>query len=155
MFAAHRSPLNSYRQVSVETSLTDADPHRMIAMLYDGTLEAVARARRALAQGDIAARGAAISHAIRIVGEGLKAALDPSAGEIAANLKALYDYVELRLLAANRAADDAALAEVARLIGTLRDGWLAIAPKRGADAPAADVRTRPAPMPAGLALAVR
>src|SRR4051794_29653432 len=120
MFAAHRSPLNSYRQVSVETSLTDADPHRMISMLYDGVLEAVARARRSLAQGEIAARGAAVTRAIRIIDEGLKASLDPSAGEIASNLRALYEYMELRLLTANRAADDAALAEVARLVGTLR-----------------------------------
>lgn len=154
MFAAYRSPLNSYRQVSVETSLTDADPHRMIAMLYDGALEAVARARRELARDDIAARGAAVSHAIRIVDEGLKAALDPSAGELAANLKALYEYISLRLLTANRTADDAMLAEVARLLGTLRDGWLGIAPK-SADAPAGAQRTRPAMAPAGLALAVR
>ncbi len=132
MFAAYRTPLNSYRQVSVETSLTDADPHRMIAMLFDGALESIAVARHALAAGDIPGRGKAIGRALRIVDEGLKASLNLSAGELAHNLKALYEYTELRLLMANRAADDRMLVEAASLLATLRDGWAGIAPRRGA-----------------------
>ncbi len=130
MFAAYRSPAAAYRTLSVETALTDADPHRMIAMLYDGALQAVARARVALAKRDISARGAAITQAIRIVDEGLKASLDPRGGEIAANLRNLYVYMTKRLLEANLHADDEALQEVVRLLDTLRDGWKGIANKR-------------------------
>lgn len=130
MFAAYRSPASSYRQVAVETSIADADPHRLIAMLFDAALESIARARRALASGDIAGRGEAITRALRIIEEGLKASLDDRGGEITRNLRSLYGYMLRRLLQANRAADDAMLAEVAGLVTTLRDAWAAIAPDR-------------------------
>ncbi len=130
MFAAHSSPAASYRQMAVETSLTDADPHRLIAMLYDGAIESIGNARRALDKRDIAARGAAITKAIRIIDEGLKASLDMRAGEIATNLDALYGYMTRRLLRANMDADDTALLEVAGLIDQLRSAWTQIAPAR-------------------------
>ncbi len=130
MFAAYRTPAAAYRHLAVETALTDADPHRMIEMLYDGAVETVAKARAALARRDIPARGAAITKAIRIIDEGLKASLDERGGEIARNLRDLYVYMTRRLLEANLHADDAALVEVAGLLETLRSGWKGIAPKR-------------------------
>lgn len=130
MFAAYRTPAAAYRTLAVETALNDADPHRMIAMLYDGAIEAVGRARTALAKRDIAGRGAAIGKAIRIVDEGLKASLDDRGGEITVNLRNLYVYISKRLLEANLHADDEALQEVHRLLDTLRDGWKGIANKR-------------------------
>ena len=130
MFAAYRTPAGSYRDLSVQTALTDAHPHRLIAMLYDGAIESVGRARAALARRDVPARGLAITKAIRIIEEGLKASLDERGGEIASNLRGLYVYMNRRLLEANLGADDVALEEVGRLLGTLRDGWAGIAPAR-------------------------
>ncbi len=130
MFAAYRTPSAAYRHLAVETALTDADPHRMIEMLYDGAMESVARARTALASRDIPRRGAAISKAIRIIDEGLKASLDDRGGEITRNLRDLYVYMTKRLLEANLHADDEALLEVTRLLDTLRSAWKGIAPKR-------------------------
>ena len=130
MFAAYRTPAAAYRHLAVETALTDASPHRMMAMLYDGALDAVARARMALAGRDIAQRGAAIAKAIRIIDEGLKASLDDRGGEITRNLRDLYVYMTRRLIEANLHADDGALQEVGRLLETLREGWNGIAPKR-------------------------
>jgi flagellar protein FliS len=130
MFAAYRHPARSYRELAVETALTDSDPHRMIAMLFDGGIEAIGRARRAIAKRDIPGRGQAITHAIRIIDEGLKASLDDRAGQLAQNLRALYEYMTLRLLVANRDVDDTVLAEVSSLLETLRDGWAGITPGR-------------------------
>ena len=130
MFAAYRTPANSYQDVSVQTGLTDASPHRLIAMLYEGGLDAISRARQALATGDIARRGKATTHAIRIIDEGLKAALDNSAGEISSRMSSLYEYMTRRLLTANLNADDSQYAEVASLLSQLRDGWDGIAPSR-------------------------
>ena len=130
MFAAYRTPAGSYRDLSVQTALTDAHPHKLIAMLYDGAIESVGRARAALTRRDVSARGAAITKAIRIVDEGLKASLDDRGGEITQNLRSLYVYINQRLLEANLGADDKALEEVGALLGTLRDGWAGIAPKR-------------------------
>lgn len=130
MFAAYRNAAGSYRHLSIETELTDADPHRLIAMLYGGALDAIRRARSALKKGDIAARGAAVSQAIRIIGEGLEAVLDERGEEITSNLRGLYRYMAQRLLQANAAADDSMLAEVAGLLGQLNDAWSGIAPRR-------------------------
>lgn len=130
MFAAYRSPTHSYRDVSVHTATSDASPHRLIALLYEGGLDAIGQARLALKSGDIARRGSATTRAIRIVQEGLMAALDDRAGELATRLRSLYQYMSQALLVANLRADDAKYAEVAKLLGQLREGWDGIAPGR-------------------------
>lgn len=130
MFAAYRTPSNSYRDVAVQTAMTDATPHRLIAMLYEGGLDSIGRAREALRVHDVPARGQATTRAIRILEEGLTASLDDRAGELAARLRSLYKYMAHGLLQANLRADDAKYGEIARLLGELRDGWAGIAPGR-------------------------
>ena len=49
-------------------------------------------------------------------------------GEIAGNLNNLYDYMVRRLLEANTENDQAALDEVAGLLGEIKAGWDGIAP---------------------------
>jgi flagellar secretion chaperone FliS len=134
-FSSNRSA-QSYRHLGAETALVDADPHRIISLLFDAALDAINRARHALAQRDIPARGQAISAAIRIIQEGLQASLDLSTGSIAQNLSALYDYMGARLLVANRHADDSALHEVATLLQEIRAGWAAIEPASASAVPA-------------------
>lgn len=116
-----------YRRIGVETGLADANAHRMVAMLFDGLLEALSQARGAMAQGDLAAKGQAIVRAVRIVDEGLKAGLDlTGGGSLAADLRDLYAYIELRLTQANLRNDDAALQECRRLVQPLAEAWAAI-----------------------------
>jgi flagellar secretion chaperone FliS len=110
MFAA-RSAAASYHTLDVQTSVDGADPHRLVEMLYDGAIVQVAKARNALAHKDITAKCEATTRAIRIVDEGLKAALDKRAGDVAANLDALYDYVSRILVRANMKNDDTLYAE--------------------------------------------
>lgn len=126
-FGSNRSA-QSYRHLGAETALVDADPHRVITLLFDAAIEAINRARHALAQHDVPSRGQAIGAALRIVQEGLQASLDMSTGTIASNLSTLYDYMGTRLLQANRHADDAALLEVTTLLQEIRAGWVAIEP---------------------------
>lgn len=127
MFAKPRNAANSYHSVAIETSVAQADPHALIGMLYDAAITSVGQARSALREGDIAGRGEATSRALRILEEGLKAALDPRGGDIAANLQALYEYMTGRLLSANLAGDDRPYAEVAAMLGQLREAWQGIA----------------------------
>lgn len=89
MFAPPRSAAASYRTLDVQTKVDGADPHQLVEMLYDGAITQVAKARHALARKDIVAKGEATTRAIRIVDEGLKAALDARAGDVARNLDAL------------------------------------------------------------------
>lgn len=143
--------INAYNKVGVESGVTAADPHKLIAMLYQGALLAIANAKNGMLRNDIPAKVKAISHAIKIINEGLNASLDKEVGgELALNLSALYDYMSKRLLDANVNNDMAALDEVARLLADLKGGWddirqpaaLQPAPQKSAALPAGLVYAR-------------
>ena len=129
MFTPHRSAAASYRSLDVQTMVDGADPHRLVEMLYDGAIVQVTKARYALTTKDVAAKGEATTRAIRIIDEGLKAALDARAGDVARNLDALYDYMTRTLVNANMKNSDALYAEVEKLLGDLRGAWQDIGPK--------------------------
>lgn len=112
-----------YKRVAVETGVQAADSHRLVGMLFDGLLQAVAAARGAMERGDLVVKGEQIGKAVRIVEEGLKAGLDPAGGEMAQNLRALYAYSVRRLTEANLRNDPNALAEVATLIEPVAQAW--------------------------------
>jgi flagellar protein FliS len=99
-------------------------------MLYDGALVALLSAKTNIAAGNIAAKGSAISKAISIIDNGLRASLDKDVGgEIAANLDALYDYMSRRLLHANLKNDVTIIDEVHGLLNDLRGAWVEIGDK--------------------------
>lgn len=120
---------NMYSHVGVESAVVgDHSPHRLVSLLFEDLLASIAKARGAIARGDVALKCSAIGKAVRIVDEGLKAPLDLKAGgSLAQSLRELYDYMQRRLTHANLRSDDAALAECARLTETLREGWEGIA----------------------------
>lgn len=119
-----------YSRVAVETSVSDASPHKLVAMLFDGYFESIARAKAALAARQIEVKCREISRAARIVDEGLKASLDlTGGGALAADLSDLYSYISLRLTQANLKNDAAALDECTSLMQPLREAWASIAPQ--------------------------
>jgi len=123
---------SAYQRVNIETSVSQADPHKLVELLLDRLLHVVGAARFAIQQGQIAAKGEYISKAIRIIDEGLKPALNlEQGGDIAANLHGLYGYCVMRLSQANLKNDDAALADVARVIEPIAEGWKQIAGQVG------------------------
>lgn len=124
MNAMSRNALNAYSQVGVETSIASASPHKLVTMLFDGAILAVFHGKAYMQQGNIAAKGDSISKAIAIIDDGLKVSLDEdTGGEMAKNLKALYEYMSNRLLMANIRNDVEGLDEVARLLGELKGAW--------------------------------
>ncbi|MDO6385103.1 MULTISPECIES: flagellar export chaperone FliS [Uliginosibacterium] len=125
---ARPSAAAAYAKVGVESHVTNADPHQLILMLFDGALLAINSAAIAMERGDIEARVKNITKAIEIITMGLKASLDAQGGgELAERLGALYDYMCSRLLHANAFSTDAPLVEVAGLLRDLRDAWSQIA----------------------------
>ena len=132
-FAPNRaagSPAAAYRQVGLETAMSSATPHKLIELLFDGYRDALARARGAMRAGQIEQKARAVSHAARIVEEGLKAGLNlADGGTIAADLNALYAYIGMRLTHANLHNDEAALDECARLIEPVHAAWVEIGPR--------------------------
>jgi flagellar secretion chaperone FliS len=133
MFGSMQRGVNAYAKVGLETSVISASPHKLIVMLYDGALAAIKSAASHMAAGNIAEKGAAISKALDIINNGLRASLDKKAGgEIASNLDSLYVYMTERLLTANLQNKSSLLDEVQTLLADLRDAWTQIGEKPAA-----------------------
>lgn len=115
--------LQAYQRVNTQTSITDADPHRLIQLLYNGALERINMAKARMQAKDYEGKGKLITKAIEIVG-GLRSFLDfEKGGDLAARLEGLYDYMERTLFEANAKNDMAKLDEVADLLRFIKDGW--------------------------------
>ncbi len=120
------SALDQYRTVDVQSKVSASNPHSLVAMLLDGVLQKLANASGAMQRGDLSAQGSALSAGIRII-DGLRASLDHErGGELAGNLRAIYDYIERRLVDANLNSDVKILTEVNSLINQIKSGWDAI-----------------------------
>jgi flagellar protein FliS len=129
MFGNAGKAISAYQKVSVDAAVEVADPHRLILLLFEGAQAAIGKARAAMQQNQIAAKGEAISKAIDIISNGLKASLDlAQGGDMAARLDALYDYMIVRLLNANLKNDQKALEEVSALIEEIHSAWREISP---------------------------
>jgi flagellar protein FliS len=124
---ASRNPLAAYVRTGLDARVAEADPHALVAMLFDGLFESLAQARGAMRSGDILAKGRAIGRAVGIVDEGLRAALDLRAGgTLARDLHDLYAYITARLTHANLKNDEGALEECAALMTPVREAWASI-----------------------------
>ena len=135
--------IRTYKKVGIESGVAAADPHQLILMLFQGALLAIVNAKNGMLRKDIPAKGAAISQAILIIDDGLKASLNKDVGgELAHNLAALYDYMTNRLLTANLKNDKIALDEVARLLKDLKGAWESIRPETPSTSPASPTITR-------------
>lgn len=121
--------INTYTIIRLESGVAAADPHKLICMLYEGALLAIANAKNGMLRKDIPAKGAAISKALAIIDEGLNASLDKSVGgELAHNLSSLYEYMIMRLITSNLKNDTAILDEVTTLLTDLKEAWDSIRP---------------------------
>lgn len=128
-YATQRRPYTpnsakAYANIGLETSVLAASPNRLITLLFSGARAAIAKAKIHMEAGQIPERGKAITHATRIVDEGLRQSLNLTAGgELAGNLSQLYDYVLRCLMMANLKADISQLDTADRLLAELQEAW--------------------------------
>jgi flagellar secretion chaperone FliS len=120
----------TYAAADATTGVDAATPHKLILMLFDGAMLAVGNASACVRQGRLEDKHRAVSKALNILEEGLRASLDrQNGGEIALRLDGLYDYMARRLLLANLRNDTDIFAEVGGLLRDLRDTWSQIGPE--------------------------
>jgi len=113
---------NFYRTY-VQAEILNADPIKLVCLLYRGALERVAEARQCQKRGDIAGRSRAVSRATAIINE-LMLSVDRQQGaEIAGNLIELYDYIVRCLNEGNFRQTDEPFQEAENLLGTLASAW--------------------------------
>ncbi|MBK7050140.1 MAG: flagellar export chaperone FliS [Rhodoferax sp.] len=114
----------AYKQACIETGVDTADPHGLICLLLDALHQAVSASRLAMDNGDIPKKCRQIRIAMRILDEGLNEVLNlRDGGELALNLRNLYNYCYNRLLVANIYNDASALGEVDRLMTPISTSW--------------------------------
>lgn len=107
----------------LENEILQADPLKLVQLLYRGAIDAAGRASACLVAGDIAGRGRHVSKAIEIVTELMLSVDRERGGEVAANLIELYDYVLRKLAAAHAEQSAARLEEAVQVLRTLLVGW--------------------------------
>ena len=140
----HTAPTRAYQAIGLETGVASATPHQLVLMLFDGALSAIVDARSHISARNVPAKGAAISRAIQIIGEGLRNSLDMErGGQIAVQLRDLYDYMMRRLVEANLKNSQELLAEVTSLLCEIRAAWMQISERPAA----ASTRIAPVPVP--------
>ena len=114
---------NIYQQVNVST----ADPVKLVIMCYDGAISSLRLAREHYEARDYEAKAKALQKACDIIGE-LEAALDlDRGGEVAANLKNLYQYILRRLVEGDLKRDLAPFDESIGILEELASAWREIA----------------------------
>ena len=97
--------VKQYQQMNVQTSVMDASPHQLIAMMFDGLVSRLAMAKGFISRRDYEGKSRCLGSAITIIGA-LQDALDAdNGGEIAENLDQLYLYMTRRVFAAGVAND--------------------------------------------------
>jgi len=117
----------AYAQVGLETGVNSASPHGLIVMLYDGAIEALRKARVCMEINDTEMKGRYLDKALRIVTDGLTAALDVNAGgELAVQLRNLYEYICKEIVLANVQNNVERLDACMGLLDDLRSAWLEI-----------------------------
>jgi len=109
-----------------QTAVTTQNKGRLIVMLYDGAIKFLKQAVGDLAAKDYEAKGRNIAKAQDIIVE-LNTVLDMDAGgEVAQNLRGLYNFMNNHLTQANVKCDTQMIQEVISLLEELNQSWRAI-----------------------------
>lgn len=116
-----QSGYGTYLRVQTETS----SPAQLIVLLYDALLANLQRAEASLAAESNEDAHGTLVRSQEIILE-LMASLDPSVGEMAERLGAIYDYAYHQLVRANLEKDGAYAVEVRELIRPIRDSFVLI-----------------------------
>lgn len=115
--------LQQYQRINTQTSITDADPHRLIQLLINGALERINMAKAQMTARNYEGKARLINKTIDIVNS-LREFLDLEQGkELAERLNSLYEYMSRTLLEASLKNDVEKLDEVAYLLRQVKEAW--------------------------------
>lgn len=118
-------------QAYIEQRVLDASPIELTCILYEGAIESIRDAVVFLGQGEVIARGRAISRAQSILAELTQSLSQQADEQLAQRLSLLYDYSMRRLGEAHQSQNENALLEVRGLLENLLEAWRQISPEGG------------------------
>lgn len=126
---AHNRRMAAYRSTLAHGGVANADPHALVQMLLDAAMDRMTAARGCIERGELAGKAQLLHSCVILLAE-LRGSLDLSrGGDLARNLRDLYEYMTHRLLTANVRSDAACVTEVLNLLGEIRSAWVAIGPQ--------------------------
>jgi flagellar protein FliS len=109
-----------------ETAICTQNRGQLVVMLYDGAINFLKQSIADLEQGDYASKGIRIAKATDIIIE-LNTVLDmDKGGQIAQNLRSLYNFMHHHLSEANLKKDATMVQDVINLLEELKQSWQAI-----------------------------
>ena len=109
-----------------DSTISTQSKGRLIVMLYDGAIRFMKLAIVEMEKKNYEAKGRYINKALDIINE-LNVVLDMDAGgEIAGNLRQLYNFMNNRLTQANIKSDPELVRDIIKLMEELNSGWKAI-----------------------------
>lgn len=110
---------DQYRQ----TQVTTVDKGRLIVLLYEGAIKFLREASEAQRNGDIPARANFINRALDIIGELSQSLNMQDGGDIAFNLKRIYQFWTDHLLKAKVVRESSAMDDVIEMMTSLIEAW--------------------------------
>ncbi len=119
-----------YRSVRSHGLVSDTSPTRLVQIMFEHILTNLATAQGCMTRiennlplSEVRQKLAAMRKAVQLIGQ-LNATLDMErGGKIAENLRALYEYMLVRLTHANADNDTRIVAEVTSLVREIKTGW--------------------------------
>ena len=119
-----------YRSVRSHGLVADSSPTRLVQIMFEHILTNLATAQGCMARikdnvplSEVTQKLAAMRKATQLIGQ-LNATLDMErGGKIAADLRALYEYMLVRLTEANAYNDTGVITEVSNLVREIKTGW--------------------------------
>ena len=109
-----------------DSAISTQSKGRLIVILYDGAIRFMKLAIIEMEKKNYEAKGRYINKALDIINE-LNVVLDmDTGGEIAGNLRQLYNFMSNRLTQANIKSDPELVRDVIKLMEELNSGWKAI-----------------------------
>jgi flagellar secretion chaperone FliS len=129
MMQSHKGAAQ-YRAVRSHGQVADTSPSRLVQIMFEHVLTNLATAQGCMGRiknnlpvSEVAIKLAAMRKVILLIGQ-LNGTLDMErGGQIAENLRALYEYMLVRLTLANAENDIRIVGEVTNLVRDIKTGW--------------------------------
>ncbi len=116
------NPYSAARAAYTESSVLTATPERLVVMLYDGAIRFLYAAAAASRDGRRDVTRDRLRRAQAVLDE-LNRSLDMSQGQIARNLRDLYNFCSRHLIDSTAKGDPSGYEDVAKLLAELREAW--------------------------------
>jgi len=115
--------MNAYMNQYQNNQVLTASPEQVLIMLYDGAIRFVRQAKAASTEGRLGDKAKAISKAVAIITEFSNTLDFEVGGDIALDLKRLYDFMLMELSAVNSRNETDRLGPVENILLDLREAF--------------------------------